>query len=492
MSDKETGEQLPKQVVLYTDGGSKPSRGRGGYGVHGYVFTDEVPKQGAGAKALPTAEGYIDGGDKKKAVTIENYIDIWGSIEHITTNNEAELLAFIYALEYVLKTGVSKTVLLLDSSYVKNGLLEWIHGWVKNGWINSKGKPVENKDHWLRLLELKETVEKKGIELDLKWVRGHSGDLGNTRADELASRGVIMAQRHIVKHYAVENEAKGYWKPKADVNRMLAKSHWYFNTGIDNLQTPDGRYVYHMSSSDVMPGKPMSDVSFNVVYLAEPEPVLEKIRSFHDNLDSDIENRVVINYFSHTKRPDNYTDILEYDDEHHIFETKAHTVRLMNSKKEKICEEQRPARLAYRAIESLVSLEGLLDQYVTSDELVETDITDTLFDFEEKKGKTVCKLKKVFDVSTKDVTLDIHYDVGDSNGQIPINLLFDMDLPDRNTLSAIAPLCPRVKVITWKESDKAIRYGSVLDFGDKKTGDVGIWCSIYSNLRLLNQKGSKK
>jgi ribonuclease HI len=93
-----------------------------------------------------------------------------------------ELTAVIQALS-VLKQG-SHVVLHTDSSYVKDGITTWIHGWKARGWTTADRKPVKNIDLWQQLDELRTRHH-----VDWRWVRGHNGDPGNERADQLANRG---------------------------------------------------------------------------------------------------------------------------------------------------------------------------------------------------------------------------------------------------------------------------------------------------------------
>ena len=78
-------------------------------------------------------------------------------------------------------------VLHLDSSYVRNGITGWIHGWKKKGWRTSDGKPVKNVELWQQL----DLLAGK-FDIDWRWVKGHAGDPGNERADELANMGAAQ------------------------------------------------------------------------------------------------------------------------------------------------------------------------------------------------------------------------------------------------------------------------------------------------------------
>ena len=100
-----------------------------------------------------------------------------------TTNNQMELMAAISALE-TLGRATAITV-VTDSSYVKNGITQWIHGWKRKGWKSSGNKPVKNVDLWKRL-----DAAQARHQVTWKWVKGHAGHPENERADELARAGM--------------------------------------------------------------------------------------------------------------------------------------------------------------------------------------------------------------------------------------------------------------------------------------------------------------
>lgn len=103
--------------------------------------------------------------------------------ERETTNNRMELTAAIQALESLKRP--CRVVLVTDSQYLVKGITEWIHGWVKKGWINSKKDPVLNQDLWERLL-----AQSRVHDIQWCWVRGHNGHPENERCDELARRAI--------------------------------------------------------------------------------------------------------------------------------------------------------------------------------------------------------------------------------------------------------------------------------------------------------------
>lgn len=137
-------------ITIYTDGACKGNPGLGGWGV------------------------YMKYKDAKK--------ELYGG-ERETTNNRMELIAAIMALE-ALKNP-SSIALHTDSKYVLQGVTEWMDNWKKRGWKTAAKKPVKNEDLWRKLDSAIEKHEIKWV-----WVKGHSGDEGNGRADMLANKGV--------------------------------------------------------------------------------------------------------------------------------------------------------------------------------------------------------------------------------------------------------------------------------------------------------------
>ena len=100
-----------------------------------------------------------------------------------TTNNRMELTAVIEALG-ALKRSCS-VIVHTDSQYVKLGITEWLRNWERRGWKTADRKPVKNVELWQ---QLDQQVQRHAVQW--RWVRGHSGDPGNERADALANRGV--------------------------------------------------------------------------------------------------------------------------------------------------------------------------------------------------------------------------------------------------------------------------------------------------------------
>jgi ribonuclease HI len=137
-------------VEIYTDGACRGNPGNGGWGA------------------------YISYGANKK--------ELCGG-EKDTTNNRMELMGAIQALEAL--TRPCKIKIHTDSTYVKNGITEWLPSWKQNDWRTKARKPVKNKDLWQRLDAATERHD-----LQWAWVKAHVGIEGNEKADQLANQGL--------------------------------------------------------------------------------------------------------------------------------------------------------------------------------------------------------------------------------------------------------------------------------------------------------------
>lgn len=110
-----------------------------------------------------------------------------------TTNNRMELMAAIMALE-VLKEPC-RIVLHTDSQYVRQGITEWMPGWIRKQWKTASGAPVKNRELWERL-----NAAIARHEIDWRWVKGHAGNPDNERVDVLARDEAIKVRDGVAVH----------------------------------------------------------------------------------------------------------------------------------------------------------------------------------------------------------------------------------------------------------------------------------------------------
>lgn len=141
---------LGKAVEIYTDGACSGNPGPGGWGA--LLMYGKHEKE-------------ICGGEAE------------------TTNNRMELTAAIEALNHLSRP--CRINLHTDSTYVRDGITKWIHGWKAKGWRTAAKKPVKNAELWQAL-----DAACQHHDVTWKWVKGHAGDPGNERADALANMGM--------------------------------------------------------------------------------------------------------------------------------------------------------------------------------------------------------------------------------------------------------------------------------------------------------------
>ncbi|MFT4248362.1 MAG: ribonuclease HI [Pseudomonas sp.] len=104
-----------------------------------------------------------------------------------TTNNRMELMAAIVALETLSEP--CRIVLHTDSQYVRQGITEWLAGWLRRQWKTAGGAPVKNRELWERLHA---ATQRHSIEW--RWVKGHNGDPDNERVDQLARNQAVAVR----------------------------------------------------------------------------------------------------------------------------------------------------------------------------------------------------------------------------------------------------------------------------------------------------------
>ena len=138
------------QYVVYTDGACRGNPGPGGWGAI-------VIKQGTSRE--------------------------FSGFEPKSTNNRMELTAAIRGLQQI--PNGSNVIVYTDSMYVKRGITEWINSWRSQGKLHENSTTLKNPDLWL---QLSEQTRLKTVEW--RYVKGHSGNVHNERADYLAVRQI--------------------------------------------------------------------------------------------------------------------------------------------------------------------------------------------------------------------------------------------------------------------------------------------------------------
>jgi ribonuclease HI len=205
---------MSKIIKLYTDGACSGNPGPGGWGVVVYFDDGSVHELG----------GY----------------------DRATTNNRMEMQAAIDALNFFADCEqIGPCILYTDSEYLIKGITQWVKGWRKKGWKTAAGKPVLNQDLWESLDRLNQQIQyQTKVAVTWEYVRGHSGNTGNERCDEIARSFAARQSAQLRQRtYKLKPESSAptetpapVQKPAADLpSPMSEEHHLHHPEHADNL-----------------------------------------------------------------------------------------------------------------------------------------------------------------------------------------------------------------------------------------------------------------
>lgn len=480
------------KAVIYTDGGCRPSRGIGGWAFFGYFYIDEKPKQGSGAKGMyPSACGWLDNNsksDQNPEVTVTRYFESHGSLIPESTNNEAEIYALFKALSFVLDKKITHVSFHIDSKYVLGGIQDWMPKWRSIRFVKPDGTAVANKDLWIKTDDLYQQLLQDGVNITFSWVKGHSGDIGNDIADNLATKAILVGKKGIDYQNIDEIDSKGYFNIDNSTHPFISHNRLVFND-TDPVLVKNGLYQYQLvelgkSVEDSLLGKRMTDTTFSVIYLPEKIEVFEVVRNYYQSLCKTKMGIISVGRLDNILKPSNYKDLLLKNG---LFLQQEYPRQdLYDYQLNPMVVEIKPPGLSLRVAEEYALLDLILDSFLLYKQgncpktIRFTLMTSELFDYEViGKKKPKVKLKKHIDSTLKhiDVMVDYYHPSGDNKDKL--RLLMGTDLIKRNNLSNLADESTQVYVVTWPESELAYRYATIIEY----QGAVGIWCSNYANVK---------
>ena len=476
-------------VVLYCDGSASPTNpGPIGWGIHGYMYeVKDLKKPYSVDGHLITNKGYLDGPKQQKSDWLEveptKYIDIIGSSIEPGTNNRAEILAVLTALQELKNYVVSIIEIYTDSEYTVNATTKWIKQWIKHGWIKQDGSPVSNSDLLKELAKELEELKTKDIVFNISWVRGHNDVMGNVQADQLATIG---SNRSLIGKAVVEatlSDVKGYWKADIDKHPFINFSRMYFNT-LPEFNIPGLYFQSNPTKDDLIIGKRLPATGYSVIKLKDPDKIIETIKSKHCKVTNgyNVVSMIKIDRVYHTSiypYLDQYGDCALYKDRKNF--------NLNSVDRKAIAVEVNPTGLSLRAIEAFNFLEETLAKYINhrheqGELAVFTDyfdITDQFYNYEtklvKKEERIICSLKPEITTAQTEMILNITYRDHLKTLRVPIEMGLDM-LP-RNNLKKLEEHSPKIFLVTWQETPTVIRYATIID----SDIGVGLWSNYFSD-----------
>lgn len=486
-------EFLPEMVekkldgaVFYVDGGMRPINGKNKatYGIHGYFFSSEPTTKHFGAKDfLPTPEGYTLKKDTlpQDKCTVIAYYETYGQSPG-GTNNTGEMDALIVALRTILADDMIKHLktcyIWSDSEGTVKGANLWMKGWIKNGWRNSQGNPVANKERWLIIKELLEEVAKHKVKLMFQWIRGHVGNHGNELADYQASKAIFS---NIDTDEAITLPENMYVSETGHT-RLLLDSKMYHRYNV--IPTVDERAQYltfsHPSSNydvgeDV--GRASRDVGIGLVRVHQRDAIVDKVIEACEYINETHVECPIIIHLQTILKPGIEDQIeggllknFRIDSENHV----------KSLKKEVLLTVVNPPRLSYRLYDEYEEAANILDYYEKNSDLIRyTDITDLFFEKAPTK-KDPDKLKFVL-TSEKSLDVKATFPGEEKDREGTVTITFGIDTPQRRMFNGIATMNPKIGVITWEESENVYRFGLIVTCDE----GTGIWYGPYCNTQRI-------
>lgn len=524
----EKQEHVEQEMVIYSDGSSRPNPGFIGFGFHGYTYTLEVPKKNYGGKGYRlTSYGYAvkdkSAEESAPSVTPIKVFDGYGSSIDAGTNNAAEVMGIKEAMRLALSEPIKKLLIKTDSEYARKGAVEWLDKWAYNNWKNREGNFIANVSNWKDIYALKQELDNKGIEWSIEWVKGHIGLPGNEQADKLASIGRINseARRQVVDIHTYD--ADKYWNRGSSMEKhpLICKPWMYFR-GMSSHFIAGEYYFGNIGKDADFLGKRDANGGYAIVQLKTSNEALEAVRGVPSARFGDSMSIYVVNLKA-LYTGDRASDLLDYkdkllvqvnprrqdlyfidslnfddaqesardddDDSAAVSEDEEYNKDDQDdqfSKAEPLIREQRPQKLSARVFDCLTFMKEKLNDYKLGNQRHNSyfDITAEFFQIEsklvKKEQQLIYKLKPEFKVGI--MSHDVKIDLGKL--EVPIRINFGIDMPDRNALKRLETLTPKIVLVVWRESDTTVRFAVVIETIDSSS----IWSGFYSNLVFLPTK----
>lgn len=461
------------EVMAYTDGSCKGNPGLTGYGIHMLKTDNEIkPKQVLG-KFKTTNLGYLDKKKMKIAknveeVGIDKIIDIYGYKEDSNTNNRAELDAITEAIRFIINykavddtfENVNKVIINTDSQYSLN-LIEKLQDDVY-----TIEDIVANRDKAEELDKLLKILKEKNIEIVFRKVEGHSGDLGNDRADMLANLGVKRNLEKEANERIIVKDFKDYWNNEPE-RPFIFDSKFIFGYSLNNKNY---RFRYGLDYGDETEiGKKDNEVAY-VVYDVTENDV--KTLTELEGLFNKITDTTVLPYVMELRNifgKETIRNLSLYDKDYLVLEDKIKK-KIYTMDDKLLVTEVYPPSLAIYAYDNFDYLSSILQEFKTN-KLKNWKIVDITNSFYNVNEKDKLELNKT--IKDKDA-IKVKVD------NYELKIIVGLDTPKRNTLKRLESLNPKVNLLI-KEHDTYVEYLTITEYKIEDKNYYVLVSNFYAN-----------
>lgn len=477
-------------IIFYSDGSARPTNpGFGGMGFHGYRYEDVLPKKGMGhTSQVPTARGYVPKSTAKANNIPEvkplAFYDGYATLPPVQDINHIEQQAVQACLNHAWQVHKTQPIKQLeiwsDSKNTVDGTA-FLPQWKANGWVRNNGNPLKNKETWENIDHLVNMFKDDGVTVRVTWLEGHNVHMGNNIADVYASVGSRQSMEGECRQVMVTTPPDGYWSDKYERHPFVFHKYIYFNTR-EGTHVP-GQYFLGGQGKDVeLIGKRHADGRYSAVILKQPEPyietMIERVKALAGRYEAlMLGDMAVLFEKQNIKYLDRFGLACFYAPNKGRLD-----VNLLG--KQTLLKELTPPRKAFSALFDLNTLMGVLRAWAAGDtNFTTTDITQELYDTTDKG----LILRSEFVVGRTDLPVTVKYckkalqSETAEELEVKLDLTMGIDSLDRNAFKNMEKQNVQVKVLTWMESEKTIRFATVVLLNE----DIGIWSGVHSNMVLL-------
>lgn len=500
-------------VIAYTDGSCKPSSDQTkspyGGGVHGYVYKDSSINRVNGDKPKGyyiTTEGYISTDNVKKEsiqqVNPEMYFDCAFCFSNNGTSPKAEIKAVCETinLQPAEKEKLKKIIIYSDSSYavlMTEKILNKDFSWDQEN--------TPNLDELRMLKNIIEGYSKDQIEI--RKIKGHSGNLGNELADRLAHISCKknaennLQDTGLIKHIISKADIP-YWNPPKQHPLLEYKQLFFVNNEI-YPRTKDSYYSVLNYSSGVDVGIKTHSASFGVVKLNTPDKYIESILTFYSKNRNTIFSTSAVSSCNLTNLYNLFNTRFHryFGSDNYKFNNKNN--HLYNVFGMPIIYSIQPAALAVQAFETIHGLQYLLDTYqLPSKTMTVVDVSNIFYNKSVNK-KNIETYKCIIPRDDSLLKLEVDY----QGGKLLVPLEIGKDIPTINQFKHLEQHKPKVFLLLKRSNsqndtlhlhkkyngklqtiEEVIKYYTIIECMDGK----GIFCNFYSNMIITNDKNFRK